>query len=160
MGTRRFPFSSVGSKEKLREVPPLFGRSAVLHRVIYSQVESDWILNTCFHPAAPVLVCLLNNVISAQRENIDAAASSHCSSCVSNPLPLPTWLSVPGLVAQLSTHTASCPPTGLGASACKPHRAAPCTRALPASARCTPRPTGCPGMEGAMKDHTDFSLTF
>lgn len=48
--------------------------------VIYSQVESDWILNTCFHPSDPVLVCLLNNVISAQREDIDAAASSHCSS--------------------------------------------------------------------------------
>jgi hypothetical protein len=48
--------------------------------VIYSQVESDWILNTCFRPSDPVLVCLLNNVISAQRENIDAAASRHCSS--------------------------------------------------------------------------------
>ena len=74
------PFSHLESKEKLRRVPTLFGKNCVSHRVIYSQVESDWILNMCFRPADPVLVCLLNNVISAQRENIDAAASSHCSS--------------------------------------------------------------------------------
>lgn len=67
-------------KEKLRKVPTLVGKNCVSHRIIYSQVESNWVLNTCFCPSDPVLVCLLNNVISAQRENIDAAASSHCSS--------------------------------------------------------------------------------
>lgn len=60
---------------------------------IYGQAESDWILNTCFRPSDPVLVCLLNNVISAQREDIDAAASSHFSSVLSHLLLLPTWLS-------------------------------------------------------------------
>lgn len=55
---------------------------------IYWQVESDWILNTCFRPSDPVLVCLLDDVISAQREDIDAAASSHFSSVRFSPAPV------------------------------------------------------------------------
>lgn len=108
-----------------------------MHMIIYSQVENDRVLNTCFRPSHPVLVCLLNNVISAQRENIDAAVGSPCSPVRFSPTPVAHLAPVlPSLVASAVHLHTLCPSHTLLSPLCK-HQLT-CTRCLsPVFARLT-----------------------
>lgn len=138
----------------------------------YLQPSREWLDPKYMFPSLhPVLVCLLNNVISAQRENIDAAASNHCSSARFQPSPVAHLAStLPSLVASamhLQTLTPAHTPLRAPSANISPtpnsHPPTPCTHYLsPVFARLSSYTFRWNVLRWRQqwKTTSDFSLTF